>query len=231
MNMLTKLMFALVLASACFAQQVEPAKQSDEPPLISMSQEEALQFWGWVANQAINFVSGNDEFKNVPQQTVGRLQWLVNKQNDGLTFNLQSGRLPKEQVHILMLLSFKGSDPVVDVNLSLLTVMHWEKYKSKTPIDRKSRNTLILAFAHEAIHLKHGPFVMYAEQSDMQLREFEERRTWAQSVLEDIRPMLDKGEPMDDDFVQADKLLRSCNDDMDCPAFKKFTFDRTGKGK
>ena len=177
MKTLMKLATALLLASACLAQEAEPTKQPNEPPVISISQEEALQFWAWVANQALDFVPGSNEFKNIPKETVDRVRWIVNKQNDGLSFNLQTGQLPQEQTHFLMLSSYKGINAVVDVKLSFLAVMFWENYKSQTPIDRKSRNTILIAFAHEAIHLKHGPLVLLAEQSDAQLRVFEERRT------------------------------------------------------
>lgn len=228
------IVFVFLAVSVCFAQQAKPTtqlenqqsgKKSNDLPLIPMSKEEAKQFWVWIANQGIDYVGGGEDFKNVSKKTKDRLQWIVDMEKRGLTAKLEFGRIQEEPVHYLMTSSYQGENPVLGVNLSWLAVLFLDKYNSKTPIDREGRNTLTIAFSHEAIHLKHGVLIMNALQSDPEVRAFEERRTWAQNVIEDIRPMLEKGEPMDENLIRADKLLRSCNDDMDCPAFKKFISD------
>lgn len=223
--LLTSLFIALPLISA--AQQAPMAKQPEELPLIEATKDELLQFWGWVMHHV---EIGTENSKYLPPQTSKRLLWLVDSlQKKELSFDLATGRVPPIKQLVIMVADYRDGKPIILVNLSQLAIWYWESYKSKTPISRQERNTLTLALSHEIIHLQHGPLVLAAVKSDPQLRDFEERRTWATFAIEDIRPLAEQGEPLNEDFVQTDKTLRSCQDDMDCPAFKKLISDHLPK--
>lgn len=210
------------------AQQTQPDQQPQEPPMVVATENELLQFWGWVMDHV---EAGTEGSKYLSPQTNKRLVWMVDKlQKKELSFALATGRIPStEKIHALMVADYEAGKPIVRVNLSLLAVWYWGNYKSKIPISRQERNNLTVALSHEIIHLQHGSLVLQAVKSDAPLHDFEERRTWATSVIEDIRPLVEQREPLRDDFVLADKALRSCQDDQDCPAFKKFLYEHTIK--
>ena len=215
------LVLSAVLLAIGKAQQVQPTQQPGEPPLVVATESELLVFWSWLGG---HIELGTDNSKYLPPQTSKRLLWLADKvQKKEFSYQLLTGRIPStQQVNPVMFADYEAGNPIIRVNLSLLVIWYWENYQKKIPISRQERNNLVIAFSHEIIHLQHGPLILQAARIDPQVNAFEERRTWATSVMEDIRPMLEEGEPLRSDFVEADKILRSCQDDQDCPAFKKF---------
>jgi len=211
------IVFAIAMLPAISkAQQVQADKRPEEPHMIEATEQEFLQFWGWVMDHV------DADPKYLPPQTAKRLQWAADQLNKKqLSFELATGIIPDQKATFVMIADYVGEKPLIRVNLSILAIWYWESYKSKTPLSHQERNNLAVFYSHEIIHLQHGPLVLTATKTDTPLREFEERRTWAMSVIEDIRPLLEKGEPLREDFVLADKTLRACGDDQDCPAFKK----------
>lgn len=225
------LMFFALLDSSLAAQAQQKAdNQSVQKPLIQLTEKEALAFFQWVMNLMNVEHEAN---KQLPPWTKERISWFFRQnQEDQLTLSvIATGLIGDDQQVIAMASGYKDGKANIEVNLSLLAIWFWDSYKQNVPVNRARRNDLALILSHEVIHIQHGSVILQEITVDPALRKEEERRTWAVSVLEDIRPLIRKGEKMNDHFIKAEEAFRFCNGDPDCPAFEKFVDGHTKKEK
>lgn len=226
----TLLILFVLLLPTVEAQTVKPApeQQVAEKPMVVVSPEELEKFFRWVMGLVDNQLEVN---KNLPIWTKDRLQWVI-KQTTAkqLIFNLGVGRVDENKTLYGATAGFMEDGTMnIELNMSLMTIWFWDNYKDGTPVDPARVNDLIIMLSHEVIHLKHGSDVLHAVATDLNLREEEEKRTWVISVLEDIRPLLRKGEKMNEHFVQASEALAACKGDPECPVFVAFIKGHTKK--
>lgn len=216
-----------VLSMSVQAHQL-PNKQPTEKPVMEMSKAEAWSFFQWVMGLMDVKLDAN---KHLSTWTKERISWMFKEnQEDRIAFNVfASGRILDGQQVYGMASGYADGKANIEVDLSLLGIWFWDSYKQKTSVDRVRRNDLAVMLSHEVIHIQHGSAILQGIKSDLVLRKEEERRTWTASVLEDIRPLIRRGENLNEHFVQANEALRICNGDPDCPAFDKFIEGHTKK--
>lgn len=222
---LVLLMIPFLLTGVVAAQDATISSQTKESLLDTMTTEEAFKLFNWVLGHL------KVDTREFGPKTSQRIDWMFREsQNINFTLAKRVAEDTEEKTH-LMIAGYDNGKLELKVNLGWLVKKYWENYRSNTPISRQDRNDLAILLSHEVIHLQHGPLLLQALKTDPALLGFEERRTWAQSVIEDIRPLVERNEAVNTDYTVAQILLRYCDDDMDCQAFKNFAAWRTAPSK
>lgn len=218
----------IILPVSALAQQKQKTnEQVAEEVFAKVSDAELSAFFQWIMTQVADHSNKSQHFSPL---TKGRIAWMFDNAGQNFTLSKKIVGGPGWG-EVSALAGFKAGKPAINVNFGKLVQEHWQSYQTKSALSLLDLNNMVIMFAHEVIHLQHGPLLIEVMKTDPPLLAFEERRTWAQSVIEDVRPLVQKGQPLHGDYVVAEQLLRSCNDDMDCPAFKNFTGTRTAPTK
>jgi hypothetical protein len=179
----------------------------------------ALAFFEWIVGQ---LDPNLDENSYLPVKTRERLSWFIKQRQEGkLPVTVAPGIItPSQQLNsgIRMITTFNGGKPTVTVNLGLLATWLWDNYIQDVPMSRHLKTELAITISHEVIHLTGDPT---GEMTKAENRA-EEKRAWAIEIFEDIRPLAEKGEFLQEDAARANEILKFCKDNLDCPEFLKF---------
>lgn len=87
------------------------------------------------------------------------------------------------------------------------------------------RSTIMIAMYHEMVHMEKWP--QPRPLTDTALLD-EEVRAYGRTSLEMVRPLEFNGVWIMNDYTRLDGVLRSCGDDLSCPAFRAAVKDYAG---
>ncbi len=160
--------------------------------------------------------------RHLPPLVLEKINWLQSmlksKQLDMVGYEKQYS---DPYSRPMMQTNYVGGKFVLTASLETLLYFQRVRYGLKTGgPNRIMLNTVALALTHEAIHMERPDQLNQDNSRDLILRE--EARVWQKFTVQGIRVLRLKSEPLDSDFVRADDILRSCNDNVNCPAFKTY---------
>ena len=84
-----------------------------------------------------------------------------------------------------------------------------------------TKNTFALSLVHEAVHLERPPEFFFTKTKQETIDE--ECRTWSKVDINAVRYLRQIGQPLDEDWIKADDILKRCNDEAaNCPELAAF---------
>lgn len=187
---------------------------------------EAFGFFDWLINQAN---PKREENNYLPAKTKERMSFLFKLMEDKqLGFEVLPTILSglDESTSVAMYSEYKDGKPSMATNLGYWASKAWDNYQQYGSIQRVVRTEFITVLSHEVIHLAKGPESFQGKKTREQ-HLLEEKRAWTMQILEDFRPLIEKGEIIREHDLRAHGILSSCGDNPDCPEFMKFVESHT----
>ena len=193
------------------------APPTTEPPPSTMPPSAITA----AANSLVTAVKtrANDD-DGVPAFARERLQWLSARQRTGelsivLLDNPADASLDAEA---LMASGDVDGRQVIALSRPRLARFLTEDGPASAPFSRRQYNDFLLGLVHETVHLGR-PHTDRSLTLDARLDE--EVRAWRAVDLHVVRPMLERREPMNPRFIDADNAIRSCGDKEPCQALRE----------
>src|SRR3989344_2516444 len=129
----------------------------------------------------------------------------------------------------LMASGYNGQKMEIEISLLKLWGFVNVDYPVTKYDSRVAKHTFMNGMVHEALHLRgqKKEFFDFSENSTDTQRVYEERlkeelRVWPIMIINVIRPLRVVGQPLNNDDIEADGILRGCKDDPSCPLFVEF---------
>jgi len=155
----------------------------------------------------------------VPPFARERIAWLTAKQR-AHTLSITLLTHPDEanlSSDALMASGDADGRSVIVISRPRLATFLEETGGASPPFSRRQRNDFLLGLVHETVHLERrsaDPHPTLDSRLD------EEERAWRTVDARVVRPLLARHEPMDVQFLDADRALRSCGDMTPCQALR-----------
>ncbi|HVZ23063.1 MAG TPA: hypothetical protein VG871_18445 [Vicinamibacterales bacterium] len=151
----------------------------------------------------------------VPPFARERIAWLTSEQRSGtLSITLLSHPdTANLSPDALMASGDVDGRQVIVISRPRLAAILAETGGLSQPFSRRQRNDFLLGLVHETVHLERRhvePDPTLGDRLD------EEERAWRTVDGRVVRPLLAHDEPMDPQFLDADRALRSCGDTPPC---------------